>query len=419
MRLIKKIPFYALSLLILASCSNISSNSVNLESDKIKSFSTDSASNLDNLNNAIDFSTNTKNTFNNSKVKLFIDTEAFKALTDMLSSAEKTIYVEIYEFANDKAGQAIAKILMDKAKQGVDVRFIYDFLTNTNVKLIQEMAKSGVKVQTYGKDVISGKGSVTHRKLYSVDGSKAMTGGMNIVEPFMTGKNHDVLIQYEGEIALATAKEFVNDWVVSGGKIDDKMKENLATPIQEYAEKYPLRLAITNPLAKPKKTELYNMFLAAIDTAKDNIKMAMPYFTDDNLIEHLRNAQRRGVKVTVIIPYKSFYKAVEMVNTLSVNQLYSSGVSIFRGGKDGTYNHSKVMTVDNVWTTIGSCNADARAFNNNQELNIAISDPAFTEEVNKRFFEKTIAESERGTYTELSLAKKAVYGLLEKLDRFF
>lgn len=417
MNLVKNISIGLVTSFLLLSCSKLDSLNVT-QSDSINAFSVDSSDSLTKLNSAIDFGSNTKNTFNNSKVKLFMDTEAFNALVDMLNNAKKSIYVEIYEFANDKAGQKIAEILSRRAKEGLDVRFIYDFLTNTNIKHIQDMAKNGVKVQTYGKDLIDAKLSVTHRKLYSVDGTKAMTGGMNIVEPFMTGKNHDVLIQFEGEVANLTAKEFSKDWVFSGGKEDDKMKETLATPIEEYAEKYPLRLAITNPVVKPKKMELFNMFLAAIDSAKDNIKMAMPYFTDDTIIEHLRNAQKRGVKVTVIIPTKSFYKAVEMVNTLSVNQLYSSGVEIFRGGADGTYNHSKVMTVDNEWTTIGSCNADFRAFNNNQELNIAISDPAFASEVNTRFFDKFIKEGKRGTYTELSTTKKLISGLLEKLDRF-
>lgn len=184
--------------------------------------------------------------------------------------------------------------------------------------------------------------------------------------------------------------------------------------------KYPIRLAITNPLKKndiKKKQDIYKMFLAVLDNAKNSINIAMPYFTDDEFVNRIVSAKNRGVKVRVLIPNKTNLPLVTMANKMTINQLVKGGVEVYLGGKkDNSFNHAKVISADGVWSTIGSCNADARAFGKNQELNLAISDASFTKEVDSRFFDYFISQASKAEYENIPWYKKPAYSLVESLD---
>lgn len=421
-----------LSSFLLSSCSSGLSN---IESDLSNSETKISSSNslvlapeevMSRLNKSIDFATNTKSTNNNKNLKLLIDgPQAYPALEEMILSAKKSVYVEVFGFKNDPTGKKIADAMVKKAKEGVDVKFIYDFIANKDVTLIQYMGKNGVDVKTYGKKDLGINARITHRKIYIVDGMTAMTGGMNIDTNFASdGLFHDILMSYEGQAVKETINEFFNDWELSGGKVTPSMQQvyDDQVIIKEDEKTYNLRLVVTNPIKTKrleKKEDIYKMFLTALDSAKYNVKMALPYFTDDTFIKHIIYAKNRGVKVSVLIPNKTNIELVTMANKMTINQLVTAGVDVYLGGKvDGSFNHSKLMTIDDVWTTIGSCNADARAFHKNQELNIAVSDIDFTKEVNTRFFDRFIGEATKAEYENIAWYKKPAYALVEKLDFF-
>lgn len=376
---------------------------------------------LDRINKAIDFSTSTKNTYNNSNVHFYIDgPQAYPALEEMILSAKTSVYVEVFEFHNDATGKKIADALVKKAKEGLDVKFLYDFIGNSDTKLMTYMSKNGVTVETYGKDVLVRKPTVTHRKIYLIDGIRAMTGGMNIDANFASGGlYHDILMNYEGEAVKETMQEFLNDWQLAGGKVTAKMYQELRNPVikKSDGQQFTLRVATTSPVGKEKKENIYKMMLAAVGAAKKEINVAMPYFTDDTFIKHLISAHKRGVKVTVIIPNKTIMVPVTMANKLTANEFVKAGVTTYRGGViDGSFNHSKVVSVDGVWSTIGSCNADYRAFHSNQELNIAISNKAFTEDLNKKFFDRFFGEGTKAVYENIPWYQQPAYKLVEGLD---
>lgn len=409
---------------LLSSCGNNSANTLIDTTQKINTFNTDDSSyqDLERINNAIDFSTTTKNTFNNTNVHFYIDgPQVFPALEKMILSAKSSVYVEVFEFHPDSTAKRIADAMVKKAKEGLDVKFLYDFIGNSDTKLMTYMAQNGVEVQTYGKDILSKKVTVTHRKIYLIDGIRAMTGGMNIDARFADGGLfHDILMNYEGEAAKETMTEFFKDWEMAGGKITAKMQSEFGKPIdivKEQQEQFTLRLATTSPVGKDKKENIYKMMLAAIGSAKKEIRVAMPYFTDDTFINHLISAKNRGVKLTMLIPSKTGLPPVTMANKMTSNQFVKAGVDIYKGGaKDGSFNHSKVITVDGVWSTIGSCNADYRAFHSNQELNIAVSNKGFTEKLNKEFFDRFVGEATKANYENIPWYQKPLYDIVEGLD---
>ncbi len=372
---------------------------------------------LNSVNRAIDFATGSKNTQNNSNVKFYIDgPEAYPALESLLEGAKESFLLEVFIFTNDYTGRKFADALVRKAKQGVEVKVLYDFFGNSNVKLMNYMAQNGVHVETYNKQVLTSKGiNITHRKVFIADGERAMTGGMNIGDEYATGQWHDTMMSYEGEAVKETLKEYIYDWKSASGKPSPKMTSYLTKEFPKTENKqYPLRVTVTSPKEVNKKEDIQRTMFAAIDAAKDNVKISMPYLSDDNLVKHLSIAAKRGVKVTALIPEENDQKAFVVLNQISVNDLIKAGATVYRG----SYNHSKVISVDNVWTTIGSCNGDYRALHINQELNVSISDPEFTADFNRRFFEHHISNSKQGLVKKIAWYKKPLYSFLEALDKY-
>jgi len=420
-----KLIFSLCSISLLSGCGNSFSPALpQLAKPKVSMFNTISSPDndlLQSLNRAIDFSTGTKNTYNNYNVKFYIDgPQAFPEVEKEIANAKESIYIEVFKFSAGFAGQRIAEALVKKAKEGVDVRVVYNFLENNNIKHLQYMGRNGVKVETFNKEVFTSTGvNITHRKLYIFDGVKAFTGGMNIGDHYADGNIHDTLMSYEGEAVKETIKEFFYDWKRSGGEIDEQMKKTLEKPFTGSGN-MPLRITVTSPQEKDREADIKRMMITAINHAKKNIKIAMPYFSDDELIERLISAKKRGVDVTVIIPKENNVSLFNQLSKLTVNQFVQGGVQPYWGGSlNKKFNHSKVMTVDDVWTTIGSCNADYRAFHVNQELNMAISDPQFTNEFNQRYFAYHLQNAEKAAYEDFPWYKKPLYSFLEGIDRLF
>jgi len=419
----KKLLISILAVLSISACnSNLNLASLQ-ENNLISTQSLQSDNNLDYLERLIDFSTGTKRTYNNYNLKFYIDgPEAFPAMKNFILSAKKSIYLETFIFKNDYTGREFADALVKKAKEGVEVKFLYDHLGNTDIRLMNYMVKNGVHVEGYNKSIITSKGTnITHRKILIIDGKIGLTGGMNIGNEYSTGKWHDTHMSFEGEAVTEMLKEFIYDWKKAGGNITPRMYEALNIKFPKFEGKtYPMRVTVTSPHEKGKEEDIKRMFMAVIDGAKDNIKVSIPYFSDDEFVERLILAKKRGVKVIVLIPMKSDHKIVDQISEITSNQLVKGGIEVYRGGvKNNTFNHSKVMTVDNIWTTIGSCNADRRAFHVNQELNVAVSDAEFTQEFNRRYFDYHLSNSEKWEYKNVSWGKKVLQALIEKLDYFF
>lgn len=408
---------------LLAACGTDDANILGTDSGRISALSIERDENaiaLENMNKSIDLATSTKNTYNNTNLKFYMDGKnAFPALYELIKSAKKSVYIEVFLFHNDYTGKKFAELLSQKAKQGVEVRLLYDFLGNSNVKLMSDMAKNGVIIETFNKDVFGKVGvNITHRKIFIADGERAITGGMNIGENYEYDW-HDTMAGYEGEGVKDTLKEFIADWKLAGGKVTSLMQTMpyATVAVKEGAKTYPVRVAVTSPKEAGKKIALKRMMISAIDSAKKNIKIAMPYFSDDDFINHIIAAKQRGIDVKALMPFKSDQKLFDIMGTVTTNQLVQAGVEVYRtGAKSGKFSHSKIMTVDDTWATVGSCNADSRAFNDNQELNIAVSDASFTQEINRVFFDYHINDSAKGEFKKVPWYKKGVYSFLEEMD---
>ena len=149
--------------------------------------------------------------------------ETFASIIEALKAARSSIHLEYYIFANDKLGKLIARILMRKAREGVEVRFIYDDVGSWGLspKFIHRLRKAGVEVRCFMPVAFPWLTSKinyrNHRKIVVVDGTVAFTGGINIAERYMgrskkLGMWRDTHLRVEGEAAHMLQSVFITDW---------------------------------------------------------------------------------------------------------------------------------------------------------------------------------------------------------------
>lgn len=340
------------------------------------------------INRAIDMATGTRNTFNN-RLELLVDgKEAFAKMREYIDSARQSIYLEMFIFHDDATGWDMAKRLVEKHKQGVEVKVLLDGLGTMSEKgeTIKFLRDNGVDVKIYNKQLFDWENvNITHRKLVLVDGYKGVTGGMNIGAEYEHDW-HDLMTSVQGDAVQDMQQEFVVNWTKSGGQGPLRMPK---LPLGMQFGTSATRVTVTSPNEAGKEKDTKNAFITAIHSALHNVYLVNPYFSDPDVIEALIAAAKRKVDVRILVPAVSDNPVHAVLNKQNGERLLAAGAKVFRvdAGKDEkVFTHGKLMTVDGVWTTIGSTNLDTRALENNQELNLSVTDAQYTKIVEDRLF---------------------------------
>lgn len=344
----------------------------------------------------------------NNKTKLLLDgQEAFDRLKQRIENAKESIYIEVFLFHNDKKGNEIADMLIKRANEGLDVRVIVDASMNSSeIKILNKLKNSKVKfLKNKGgfSNPIENRGlSAYHRKLYIFDKKSAMTGGINVGDEYLTkGKWHDLLVETQGPIMSDTLNDFYKHWNYSSGESKEKLEKapspqyfkNIVDDLPIDTKNTKMRLLTTDPRNKEKdiKTWMYE----AIKNAKERVLIQDPYFNDPEMVKHLKDAVKRGVKVEVIFPNSNDVSIMKHLDDNVTDQLYAAGASVFLYNTSGkeSFNHLKATVVDD-YVSLGSSNKDVRALNTNQEINYVIDDKDFTNMFIKRVWEKDKSNSQ-------------------------
>lgn len=365
----------------------------------------------------IDKLTGTKSRENNA-VSIFVDgEEAFNRLKSGIENAKESIYMEAFIYRNDEKGNEIADKLIAKAKQGLDVRVIVDSFTNAKeFSVYDKMRKSGVKVLknkgSFDNPIESRGLSAYHRKLYIFDKKEALTGGINIGDEYLNkGKWHDLLVEAKGPVMSDVLTDFYKHWNFSSGegkdklekapppeafKIDKKLNPNATEELDSANSK--VRLITTDP--NENKKSIKTWMLEAVATAKKRVLVQDPYFNDPEIINALKGAVNRGVKVEVIFPDSNDVKIMKHLDDNTLDELYAEGADTYKYNTNGkeSFNHLKATVVDDV-VCLGSANRDVRAMNTNQEINYVIDDPKFVKEFMDKVWNK---DKQNSTFSEPS-----------------
>lgn len=340
------------------------------------------------INRAIDMATGTRNTFNN-RVQLLVDgREAFAKMNEYIDSAQKNIYLEMFIFHGDQTGWDMAQKLVAKRQTGVDVKVLLDALGQVSEtgEIVKYLRDNGVDVHLYNKQLMDWQNvNITHRKILLVDGYKGVTGGMNIGDEYAEVW-HDLMASVEGETAQDLQREFFANWSKAGGQVPANPPR---IPAGMRFGNSATRVTVTSPNEPGKEKDSKNAFISAIHSALHHIYVIQPYFSDEDLINALLDAAHRGVKIKIALPGISDNPVHAVLNKRNAERLMAAGAEVYKvdPGKAGdVFTHGKLMTIDGVWTTIGSTNFDTRALENNQELNISVTDAEFAKTVEERLF---------------------------------
>lgn len=322
-----------------------------------------------------------------NSVEVISDTvESFSRLVAGISAATRHIHMVYFSIANDATGKLLKDLLIEKAKRGVEIRFIYDDVACWRLpqSFKQSLRKAGVRFVPFMPVWIpflnSHMNYRNHRKLVIVDGSTAYLGGLNIGDQYL-GKTpyfgywRDSLAVLRGDCIYSLQAIFLLDWFFVS-------KENLLDPqkFEHYIDRSdhgdsrshcPIQIVASGPDSN--HANILQLYFSAISNAEQSIRITTPYLIlNDSLLMALRTAAISGVKIQIILPGKPDHFMVFWGSRSYFQELMEVGVEIYEYQKG--FMHAKILIVDDEVLGLGTANMDLRSFNHNFELTALIYD---------------------------------------------
>ena len=309
--------------------------------------------------------------FSNTRTHYFDSGEAFfKQTLIELEKAQRYIFLEFFILEEGLMLDPIISILERKAKEGLDVRLIYDdfgCITSLPSDFKTNMEKKGIKCFIFNpfRPLLSSlQNNRDHRKIISIDGKVAFTGSMNIADEYINavdrfGHWKDAAIMLEGEGAWAFTMIFLQMWNTQPGIYDRYVSYfpwadapcNIEGDgfVQPYAD---------SPVDHENVSE--NVYIQIINNAKKYVYINTPYLIlDDNLLGALQLAAKSGVDVRIITPHRWDKWYVAVTSRSYYRQLISAGVKVYEYTLG--FNHGKTFACDDAIATVGTTNLDYRS----------------------------------------------------------
>lgn len=346
-------------------------------------------------------------------VRLLIDGPAtFKAMFADLERARRTIQMESYIFEDAELGQRMAEVLKRKAREGLEVRLIYDAVGSltTPRAFFNELAQAGVRVCEFNPvrtnfpfrvDKLNHR---DHRKITLVDGKIAYTGGINVSDVYSAGSSsilkrksdsdddepkrgwRDTSVRVQGPAVADFSILYADTWMRQGC-------EHAPVPTVRRASTNGDRLVtVLGSTPGDAEPRIYRALLTAIGSARQSVHMTMSYFVPDpQTTDFLIAAARRGVEVVLVLQGKSDSELVLRAGQSYYHALLEAGVTIYE--RSDTLLHAKTAVIDGVWSTIGSSNVDWRSFLHNDEVNVIVFGAEFAAEM-EALFQHDLAHAE-------------------------
>jgi cardiolipin synthase len=311
--------------------------------------------------------------------------EIFPSMLAAIRGARESITMETYIYWSETIGQEFSDALMERARAGVKVHLMLDFIGSMKMddKSLDALHAAGVQVQRYHKPVwwkLTRLNNRTHRKVLVVDGKVGFTGGVGIADKWRGNgedENHwrDSHFRVEGPVVGQIQAVFTDNWTKSTGVVlDGPLYFPKLAPVGE-GDGLAAQMFSSSPTGGSESMHL--MYLMAITAATKSIDLSSAYFVPDDLtIKALVTAAKRGVKIRIITPGKIIdSKVVRVASRESWGDLLKAGIAIAE--YQPTMFHVKAMVVDSLLVSVGSTNFDNRSFSLNDEANLNVMDPAF------------------------------------------
>ncbi len=321
--------------------------------------------------------------FKDNEAEFYTDGyQFFPALLQSISRARHHIHLETYIFDDDPLGRLIADALIQKAKEGVEIRVIYDDVGCWRVPsaFFERMKKAGIDVCAFMPVKFPAFTSKVnyrnHRKICVIDGIEGFTGGMNIALRYVKGMRNgtlpwrDTQMRLRGSIVYALQCAFLVDWYFVDRTLVTNRKYYPPMP-WKISNDCLAQMVTSSPIAP--WPDIMQGYVRILLEAKSYVYMESPYFLPtEPVLFAMRTAALAGVDVRLMVPRHSDSHLLEWASLSYVVETLAAGVKIklYEGG----FNHSKLLVADDEVSTCGSTNIDFRSFENNFESNVFFYD---------------------------------------------
>ncbi|MEO5756154.1 MAG: phosphatidylserine/phosphatidylglycerophosphate/cardiolipin synthase family protein [Mesorhizobium sp.] len=319
--------------------------------------------------------------------------EAYASMCLAIGRAQHSVLLETYIFDNDAVGLRFVEALAEAVKRGVTVRVLIDAVgaRYSVPSILGHLRDANITADLFNGNIIMGMrlpyaNLRTHRKILIVDGTTAFTGGMNIRKGFSAefagdASARDTHFQVSGPVVADLFSVAAEDWRFAG---NERLKGDAwrITPFSSTAGQPMMVRAVASGPDASNETN-HKLLIGAFSVARKSIRIMSPYFLPDReLISALITAARRGVEIDVVVPAKNNLFLVDRAMTAQFDQILKNYCRIWR--TQGPFDHSKLLSIDGLWTYVGSSNLDARSLRLNFEIDLEVLDAEFAQEIDAR-----------------------------------
>jgi len=307
-------------------------------------------------------------------------TATFTAMFEAMEAAKDHIHLEFFIFENDRISNELRKLLIRKAKSGVRVRMIYDYLGSLGLtrEFLKSLRDAGVYVKPFLPLRLRLRRSKinfrNHRKILIVDGKYGFTGGFNFADRYLfgntLGKWRDTFIRFEGAAVHGLQSLFLTDWYFVERKL---ITDSKYYPLPAKHADNVVQIVSSGP--DTDWESIMQGMATAIMSARDYVYMHTPYFVpNDVILNAITVAALSGTDVRLMIPVRSDSRLSDACTFSYMGEILEAGVKVYQYTKG--FLHSKAIVVDDFIAIVGSANLDERSFNQNFEANAFIYDKA-------------------------------------------
>nr|PZN89498.1 MAG: cardiolipin synthase B [bacterium] len=324
-------------------------------------------------------------TFGNAATLLVDGTAAFPAMLETIAGARRRVIFENYIIRDDDVGRRFARALAERARAGVEVFVLYDWLgcMRTGHAFWDELRRAGCHVRCFAPPSLRHPFRVLrrdHRKLVLADARVAIVGGLCIGNEWDDLGNgppwRDTAVLLEGPIGHELDRSFARVWKRAGGGV--------IPPLQPAERGTPGTIparVVDGPPAAARAYRLYQL-IAALAEHSIYITGAYP-LAPAPLRRALASAARAGVDVRLLAPGRSDIPIVNQAARARYGSLLRAGVRIYEW--NGPMLHAKTVVADGTWALVGSSNLNPFSLFGCHELDVEIQDGAIAQQLERQF----------------------------------
>lgn len=304
--------------------------------------------------------------------------EMLQSLLQAIANAKHHIHLQFYIFEDDAVGRLVRDALIEKVREGVEVRLLYDDVGCWKVdqSFYEKMREAGIETRGFLKvrfPMFTSKVNYrNHRKVVVIDGRVGFVGGMNLALRYLKGVKwgiwRDTHIRIEGRAVYGLQVAFLSDWYAADHSLITSSRYYPDIPVYGKSS---IQIVTSNPIGGVET--IMQGLLIAITGSRKYFYIQTPYLLPtEPILLALRTAALGGVDVRIMIPERADSRITQLASLSYLDELMQAGVKIYRYNKG--FLHSKVMVSDDVLSTVGSTNMDFRSFEHNFEVNAFMYD---------------------------------------------